>query len=98
MDPARVFDAVKGGLAGSAVLNAKTPMMLERNFAPGFRIDLHVKDLGNALETGHAVGAPLPLTAAVMEMMQTLRADGRGGDDHSALVGFYEKIAGETIA
>lgn len=65
---------MKGGLAGSAVLNAKTPMMLERNFAPGFRIDLHVKDLGNALETGHAVGAPLPLTAAVMEMMQTLRA------------------------
>ena len=98
VDPARVFDAVKGGLAGSAVLNAKTPMMLERSFAPGFRIDLHIKDLGNALETGHAVGAPLPLTAAVMEMMQTLRAGGCGGDDHSALVKFYEKITGETIA
>lgn len=98
VDPALVFDAIKGGLAGSAVLNAKVPMMLDHSFAPGFRIDLHIKDLGNALETGHAVGAPLPLTAAVMEMMQTLRAGGCGSDDHSALVKFYEKIAGETVA
>ena len=75
-----------------ALLQAMDAFALPTRYE-GFGIAL----LGNALETGHAVGAPLPLTAAVMEMMQTLRADGRGGDDHSALVGFYEKIAGETI-
>lgn len=98
VDPARVFGAIRGGLAGSAVMDAKAPMMLGRDFKPGFRIDLHIKDLGNALETGHAVGAPLPLTAAVMEMMQTLHAGGCGGEDHGALVKFYEKVAGETVS
>lgn len=51
-------------------------MVMDRNFKPGFRIDLHIKDLANALDTSHGVGAQLPLTAAVMEMMQALRADG----------------------
>ena len=97
VDPHLVFDAIKGGLAGSTVMNAKAPMMMDANFKPGFKIDLHIKDLNNALETGHGVGSPLPLTAAVMEMMQTLRADGCGQDDHSALAKYYEKITGETI-
>ena len=53
MDPLKVFDAIKGGLAGSTVMNAKVPMITGGNFTPGFKIDLHIKDLGNALETGH---------------------------------------------
>lgn len=96
VDPKLVFEAIKGGLAGSTVMNAKVPMILDRNFNPGFKIDLHIKDLNNALSTGHAVGSPLPLTAAVMEMMQTLHADGMGQSDHSALARYYEKIAGDA--
>lgn len=97
VDPALVFDAIKGGLAGSTVMNAKLPMMLANSFPPGFRIDLHIKDLNNAIETGHGVGAPLPLTASVMEMMQTLHADGFGQEDHSALARYYAKLANDTI-
>ncbi len=91
--PASVFEAIRGGLAGSTVLEAKAPMMLEHNFKPGFRIDLHIKDLTNALETSHDVGAPLPLTAAVLEMMIALRADGHDKDDHSGLLQHYEALA-----
>lgn len=97
VDPALVLDAIKGGLAGSTVMNAKVPMMLDGNFKPGFKIDLHIKDLNNALETGHSVGSPLPLTAMVMEMMQTLHADGKGQDDHSGLANYYAKVGGEKI-
>lgn len=97
VDPLKVFDAIKGGLAGSTVMNAKVPMITNGNFKPGFKIDLHIKDLNNALETGHEVGAPLPLTASVMEMLQTLHADGCGQDDHSAIAKYYEKIAETTI-
>jgi len=97
VDPALVFDAIKGGLAGSTVMNAKTPMILDGNFNPGFKIDLHIKDLENALDTGHVSGAPLPLTAAVMEMMQNLRADDCGGNDHSALAKYYAKLSGTKI-
>jgi 2-hydroxy-3-oxopropionate reductase len=97
VDPQRVFEAIKGGLAGSTVMNAKTPMILEGNFKPGFKIDLHIKDLNNALDTGHAVGAPLPLTAQLLEMMQTLRSDGCGQNDHSALARYYAKLAGTPI-
>jgi 2-hydroxy-3-oxopropionate reductase len=97
VDPKLVFEAIKGGLAGSTVMNAKSPMILEGNFKPGFKIDLHIKDLNNALDTGHSVGAPMPLTAQVMEMMQTLRADGCGQNDHSGLAKYYAKLAGTTI-
>jgi len=97
VDPLLVFDAIKGGLAGSTVMNAKIPMILEGNFKPGFKVDLHIKDLNNALETGHDVGSPMPLTAMVMEMLQTLHADGRGQDDHSSLANYYAKIAGVKI-
>ncbi|WP_428946345.1 2-hydroxy-3-oxopropionate reductase [Pantoea sp. FN060301] len=93
VNPDLVYQAIRGGLAGSTVLDAKAPMVMERNFKPGFRIDLHIKDLANALETSHDVGSQLPLTAAVMEMMQALRADGLGTADHSALACYYEKLA-----
>lgn len=97
VDPIKVFDAIKGGLAGSTVMNAKVPMITEGNFKPGFKIDLHIKDLNNALETGHNVGAPLPLTASVMEMLQMLHSDGHGQCDHSAIAMYYEKLTGSQI-
>ena len=97
VDPNLVFQAIKGGLAGSTVMNAKAPMMIAQDFKPGFKIDLHIKDLNNALETGHDVGSPLPITSIVMEMLQTLHADGCGQDDHGALLKFYQKLTGETL-
>lgn len=93
VEPELVYQAIRGGLAGSTVLEAKAPMMMDRNFKPGFRINLHIKDLTNVLETSHEVGVPLPLTAAVMEMMQALKVDGLDGEDHSSLVKYYEKQA-----
>lgn len=93
VDPEAVFNAIKGGLAGSTVMNAKVPMMLARNFAPGFRIELHVKDLQNALDTAHALHVAVPLTAGVMETMQAVTLDGHSTSDHSALVRYYEKLA-----
>ena len=93
VDPQLVFNAIRGGLAGSTVMEAKGPMILAGNFKPGFRIDLHIKDLANAIETGHGVGVPLPLTASVMEILQALKVDGKGQNDHSGIVQFYEKLA-----
>jgi len=93
VDPVKVFDAIKGGLAGSTVMNAKVPMILDGNFKPGFRIELHIKDLQNALDTGHNLNVPLPLTANVMETLQALKTDGMAANDHSAIVRFYEKLA-----
>ena len=93
VDPTKVFEAIKGGLAGSTVMNAKIPMILDGNFKPGFRIELHVKDLQNALDTGHNLNVPLPLTANVMETFQSLVVDGMAANDHSAIVRFYEKLA-----
>jgi 2-hydroxy-3-oxopropionate reductase len=91
--PEAIYSAIRAGLAGSTVMDAKAPMMMDGNFKPGFRINLHIKDLANALDTGHDVGAPLPLTAAVMEMMQWLKANGYEGEDHSALVRYYEYLS-----
>jgi 2-hydroxy-3-oxopropionate reductase len=93
VDPEKVFEAIRGGLAGSAVLNAKMPLVLKGNFKPGFRIELHIKDLANALDTAHEVGVPLPLSSGVMEVMQALKADGKGADDHGGIIQFYEKLA-----
>ncbi|MFZ0050933.1 MAG: 2-hydroxy-3-oxopropionate reductase [Desulfobaccales bacterium] len=93
VDPELVYKAIRGGLAGSTVLDAKAPLMMGRKFDPGFRINLHIKDLGNVLETSHGIGVPLPLSAAVMEIMQALKVDGMGDLDHGAIVRFYEKLA-----
>lgn len=97
VSPYLVYNAIRGGLAGSTVLDAKAPLMMDRKFAPGFRIDLHVKDMNNVLDTSHSLGIPLPLSAAVMEMMQALKADGLGSEDHSTLVKYYEKMANLTL-
>ena len=97
VQPERVFDAIKGGLAGSVVLNAKAPMVLEGNYKPGFRIELHMKDLQNVLDTAHEVGVPVPLTSQVMEMMQALKVDGKQAQDHGGLIQFFEKLAGVKV-
>jgi 2-hydroxy-3-oxopropionate reductase len=97
VDPERVFDAVKGGLAGSTVLNAKAPMVLQGNYQPGFRIELHIKDLQNALDTAHETGVPVPLTSQVMEIMQALKVDGKQAQDHGGLIQFYERLAGVKV-
>jgi 2-hydroxy-3-oxopropionate reductase len=97
VSPETVFAAIRGGLAGSTVLEAKGPMMLAHNFTPGFRIDLHIKDLVNALETADEVGAPLRLTGAVLEMLTSLQSSGHGQEDHSGLVQYYEQLAGARL-
>jgi 2-hydroxy-3-oxopropionate reductase len=91
--PQAVFDAIKGGLAGSTVMNAKVPLILDGNFKPGFRIELHIKDLQNALDTAHGLGVPVPLTAGVMEILQALKVDGEAASDHGAIVRYYEKLS-----
>lgn len=93
VDPEKVYKAIRGGLAGSTVLDAKVPLALDGNFKPGFRIELHIKDLQNALDTANEVGVPVPLANGVMEVMQALRADGKAGDDHGGIIQHYEKLA-----
>jgi 2-hydroxy-3-oxopropionate reductase len=93
VEPELVYQAIRGGLAGSTVLDAKAPLVMDRKFNPGFRLNLHIKDLSNALDTSHEIGVPLPLTSAVMEMMQALKVDGMGENDHGSLIQYYEKLA-----
>jgi 2-hydroxy-3-oxopropionate reductase len=97
LDPEVVFNAVKGGLAGSTVLNAKAPMVISRNFKPGFRINLHQKDLRNALLAAGAMKVSLPLTSLVQQMLMALMNDGKGNLDHSAIATFIEEMAGIEI-
>jgi 2-hydroxy-3-oxopropionate reductase len=97
LDPEVVMNAVKGGLAGSAVLSAKGPMMIARNFKPGFRVRLHQKDLRNALQTAEAMEVALPLTAAVQQMISALMANGKGELDHSAIATVVEGLSGVEV-
>ena len=97
VDPGLVFRAIRGGLAGSTVMDAKGPMMLSGNDKPGFKIDLHIKDLNNALDCAHAVGAPVPMTASVQEIMEWLHHHDCGGNDHSAIAKYYEHLTGSKI-
>ena len=97
VDPEAVFAAIKGGLAGSTVMNAKAPMMITGNDKPGFKIDLHIKDLNNALDCAHTVGAPVPMTAAVQEVLQWMHNHEGGQKDHSAIAQYYEHLTGIQI-
>ncbi len=98
LDPNVVFDAIKGGLAGSTVLNAKAPMMIEGNFNPGFRVRLHQKDLNNALQTARELSVPLPFTALAQQIIGSLMNEGKGDADHSAIANFIEDMAGTKIS
>jgi 2-hydroxy-3-oxopropionate reductase len=93
VDPEKIYHAIRGGLAGSTVLDAKMPLVLEGNFKPGFRIELHIKDLMNALDTAKELGVPVFLSSQVMEIMQALKTDGKARDDHGGMIQFYEKLA-----
>jgi len=97
VDPEKVYQAIRGGLAGSTVLDQKMPKVLSGNFDPGFRIELHIKDLQNALDASHAVNVPLPLTASVMEMMQMCKVVGEEKNDHCGLIKQYERFSGVEV-
>lgn len=93
LDVETVYEAVKGGLAGSHVLDAKVPLILKRSFKPGFRIKLHIKDLKNALDVGRELGIPLPATALAQAFFEACDAAGRGNLDHGALITVTEELA-----
>lgn len=93
VDPDKLYRAIRGGLAGSAVLDAKVPLVLDRNFKPGGRMDINLKDLMNVMETSHEIGVPLPLSSQLVEIFQALKVDGKIGDDHGGMIQYYEKLA-----
>ena len=96
-DPKKVFEAVRGGFAGSAVLEEKAPMMYSRKFKAGGPIYINLKDITNVVATADELDVPLILTPQLKEIMISLKATGHNNDDHSSIVQFYEKIAGVTV-
>ncbi|MFE4396606.1 MULTISPECIES: 2-hydroxy-3-oxopropionate reductase [Streptomycetaceae] len=98
VDLAAALDVLGGGLAGSTVLNRKRANMLNREFAPGFRIDLHHKDMGIVTDAARAVGAALPVGAVVAQLVASARANGDGSLDHSALLRGVERLSGREVA
>lgn len=96
-DPKKVFEAVRGGFAGSAVLEEKAPMMFSRNFKAGGPIYINLKDIANVMATADELGVPLVLTPQLKEIMISLKATGHINDDHSSIVQFYENISGITV-
>ena len=97
VDPATIVEVLSGGLAANKVMEVRGRNFLEHDFTPGFRIDLHHKDLGIALQTAREYGVALPNTAAVDQMLQALRGNGRGGSDHSALLTHIEDLSNHEI-
>ena len=97
VDPEKVYQAIRGGLAGSAVLDAKIPMIINRNFKPGGPIRINHKDIKNAVETAHQIDVPIPYTAQLYEIFQTMKLHGHMDDDHGGLVQYFEKLAGVTV-
>ena len=93
VEPEVVYNAIHNGYAGSKVLDGKLTAAMDREFKAGFRLDLHIKDMVNAVETGYAVGAPMPLGSIVLDMMKYLSANGLGSEDNATLK-YYEKLAG----
>ena len=96
-DPEKVYQAIRGGLAGSAVLDAKAPMMLRRDFKPGGKLSINHKDIRNVVDTAHALAVPVPFTAALFELMQALMVRGEQDNDHSAIVHYFEELAQVTV-
>lgn len=92
-DPVKVYEAIRGGLAGSAVLDAKIPMIVERNFKPGGPIRINHKDIKNVVNTAHAIDVPIPYTAQLYEILQSLKVHGHMDDDHGGIVQYFEKLA-----
>ncbi len=92
-DPQKVYEAIRGGLAGSAVLDAKIPMIIERNFKPGGPIRINHKDIKNVVNTAHSIDVPIPYTAQLYEILQSLKVHGHMEDDHGGIVQYFEKLA-----
>lgn len=98
VDPEKVWQAIRGGAAGSSVLDVKTPKFLAHNFKPSFRLELHNKDLTNALKAGEAVSANLPQTGRILAIMKELENQGHGPEDHTVLVRYFEELTGTSLA
>ena len=96
-DPVKVYEAIRGGLAGSAVLDAKLPMMVERNFKPGGKISINHKDIKNVINTAHELDVPVPYSAQLFEILQSLKVHGHMEDDHSGIVQYFEKLADVVV-
>ena len=96
-DPEKVYQAIRGGLAGSVILDAKIPMILERNFKPGGKISINHKDIKNVMATAHDIDVPMPFTSQLFEIMQNLKITGHFDDDHCGIVQYFEKLAGVEV-
>jgi 2-hydroxy-3-oxopropionate reductase len=96
LDRELLLTALAGGLAGSKCLDQKKPNYVANTYNPGFKIDLHYKDLGLIMESARALGVPLPATAVVQELFNALRVKGRGGLDHSGVITLLEDLAGAS--
>jgi 2-hydroxy-3-oxopropionate reductase len=97
VDAEKVYQAIRGGLAGSTVLDAKMPLILDRNFKPGGPIRMHTKDLLNVRDTALEIDAPIPLTTQILEFMKALKADGKQEHDHGGIIQFWEKLANVEV-
>ncbi|WP_339303155.1 2-hydroxy-3-oxopropionate reductase [Paenibacillus sp. FSL R5-0519] len=98
IDVEKMYQAIRSGLAGSAVLDAKVPLILDRNFVAGGRIDINLKDMTNVMETAHDIGVPLPLSSQLLEIFHALKIDGKAADDHGGIVQYFEKLAGVEVS
>lgn len=97
IDVEKMYQAIRGGLAGSAVLDAKVPLILDRNFVAGGRIDINLKDMTNVMETAHEIGVPLPLSSQLVEIFHALKVDGKAADDHGGIIQYYERLANVEV-
>ncbi len=97
VDPEKVYQAIRGGLAGSTVLDAKMDRILDRNFTPGGPIWMHTKDLLNVRDAALAIDAPIPLTTQVLEAFKACKCDGHVNDDHCGVIQYWEKLANVTV-
>lgn len=96
-DPEKVYKAIRGGLAGSAVLDAKIPMIMNRDFKPGGKISINLKDIKNVMGTAHDLDVPMPMTSQLLEAMQSLKVSGNLDDDHAGIAKYFERLAGVEI-
>lgn len=96
-DPEKVYQAIRGGLAGSVILDAKVPMMVARNFQPGGKISINHKDIKNVMATAHAIDVPMPFTSQLFEIMQHLKITGHMDEDHAGIVQYFEHLAGVEV-
>jgi 2-hydroxy-3-oxopropionate reductase len=96
LDRELLLTALAGGLAGSKCLEQKKPNYVAGTYNPGFKIDLHFKDLGLIMESARSLGVPLPTTAVVQELFSAMRVKGRGGLDHSGIITLLEDLAGAS--